>query len=166
MEAADTVIEQCLRAVHETVAPLTQRADRIDARMGQLERSTDTLRERVAGLDRRTANVERAVIRLDAKIDGGLARLDDKLSARIAALDGRLCGEVAKLGAILSSLAASLGELRAAAGLRADVLEKHFVSRGDLQEQLHGQTQRLVGMLIGWSSLLVALAWTAARLVH
>ena len=228
MQADDAISEQCLTALRDMVAPLTLRADHVDVRMGQLERSVGALHERVAGLDQRTAHVEHALVRLDAKIDDGLSRvearlggqigklderlcgelrrlesrsdhalatldaklsgqilaLDDKLCGQIAklddkfcgqiaalsvqsaALDDKLCGQIAKLGLGLSSLAESMVELRTAALLRSDVLERHFVSRGDLQEQLHRQTQRLIGVLIGWSSVLVALVWTVARLMH
>ena len=210
MQADDAISEQCLTALRDMVAPLTLRADHVDVRMGQLERSVGALHERVAGLDQRTANVEHALVRLDAKIDDGLSRvearlggqigklderlcdelrrlesrsdhalatldaklsgqilaLDDKLSGQIAKLDDKLSGQIAKLGLSLSSLTESMVELRTTALLRSDVLEKHFVNRGDLQEQLHRQTQWLSSVLIGWSSMLVALAWTVARLVH
>ena len=164
----DAKVEHGLAQLGERLTGNIAKLD--DKFTGEIRRLDAKIEHGLAQLD---AKLTADIARLDAKFTGEIDKLDakltgeiDKLTGEIDKLDAKLTGEIDKIGTTLSSLVEAVAELRTAALLRSDVLERHFVSRGDLQEQLHQQTQRLVGMLIGWSSVLVALTWTIARLMH
>ncbi len=101
----------------------------------------------------------------DAIVEQRLDRVEQRLEhveQRLDRLDARLERQEQQIAALATEMAA----LRATIAAHIDAIGAHFATRADLHRELHLQTQRLVGLLVGWSSLLLALTYAIGRFVH